>query len=1194
MRVCPVFLKRIILNGFKSFADRTEFEFGAGVTAIVGPNGCGKSNVLDAVRWVLGEQSARNLRGGKMADVIFAGSRSRPPAAYADVQLVFDNRAGILHSDAEEVTVGRVLYRAGTSEYRLNGNGCRLKEIRELFLDTGVGVDAYSVIEQGRVDLLLQSNPVERREIFEEAAGISRYKFRRQEAQRKLERTEANVLRLHDILEELEKRLRSVRLAAGKARNFQQYDAQLRGLRSSFSLAEFHELEQQRQGGQAQSAVLTAQLAQRRAELAACDARTAEIEDERQRLDEEIQAAEGTLLELQTTLGGLAERIAHGEKRLPELAALGERRQRQAAEAAARLAAQQERLTGERTGIEALRARERVAAANVAQLQRDREAAEAQATAARQALEQQKLAAFEAVRQAALLQNEQENRLQQHARLTAQEQRLATRQAELARERGEWDAALAAHTATVARLDAQVGELTAALRRDEARWTACVSEAEQLDEAIGSAKEARSGILSRLSLLEDFERRLEGVDQGTRAVLAWRDDDRGRDLVVGLVADLLRIDDPRVALLQPVLATFENHVAVRDTAAFLTEREHRGASDGALRVLALDRLGRGSPPIGYGHTAGVIARAADWVTCAIEFRPLAEHVLGRVFIVDALELALRLAAEALAGCVFVTLAGEVVGADGRLTLGATAAAAGLISRKTEIRQLHRDRDDVESRLVQLTQRRLELDEALSDLQLRKEGLLGQIATAQREHADARHQQARAAEAVERLAKEARLVADESAGLTRAREELSRQLEALRQEGQAVGLTQRAHEERVEALAAAVAAHEAAVERLAGLHTAAQVDCGRAAEKRSAAEQALVELEARAAVIAAEQRDAEAEGVDAQRQREAALAELEAARQRQAEWQTEWQQHQARLLGRREARQQCRQRLETCGASGRAIQGQIEELEGALHERQMELRENAVRAENLVVRVREELALDLVELYRTYEHAEQDWDAARTQIEDLRGKIARLGHVNLDAIAELEELTPRYEHLTTQRDDLNGARRRLESLIAELDERSRTRFVEAFEQVRGHFQEMYRKLFGGGKADVVLEDPARPLECGIEIIARPPGKEPQTLTLLSGGEKTLTAVALLLGVFRSRPSPFAFLDEVDAALDESNIERFNSVLQEFLSHSQFVVITHSKRTMAGADVLYGVTMEEPGVSKRVSVRFEDRVRTPSVA
>jgi len=304
--------------------------------------------------------------------------------------------------------------------------------------------------------------------------------------------------------------------------------------------------------------------------------------------------------------------------------------------------------------------------------------------------------------------------------------------------------------------------------------------------------------------------------------------------------------------------------------------------------------------------------------------------------------------------------------------------------------------------------------------------------------------------------------------------------------------------------------------------------------------------------------------------------------------------QAEITAQRARRQELRAAQAERAAAVTALRTQIEQREAAWHEAQMALRETAVRTETLVARVQDELGLDLAARYADYEATEQDWAAVRAEIEELRGKIARLGNVNLDALAELAELTPRYEHMTAQRQDLLDSIGQLEALIAQLDEESRTRFAAAFEEIRGHFQELFRKLFGGGKADVFLEDPARPLECGIEIIARPPGKEPQSISLLSGGEKTMTAVALLLAVFRSRPSPFAILDEVDAALDESNVDCFNSLLIEFLSLSQFVVITHNKRTMACCDRLYGITMEEPGVSKRVSVRFEERVSTPSVA
>ncbi len=1191
-----MFLKRIILNGFKSFADRTEFEFGSGITTIVGPNGCGKSNVLDAVRWVLGEQSARSLRGSKMADVIFAGSRSRKPANAAEVRLVFDNRHGVLRSDDQEVTVGRVLYRSGDSEYLLNGKTCRLKDIRELLMDTGVGVDAYSVIEQGRVDLLLQASPVERREIFEEAAGISRYKVRRVEAQRKLERTQHNLLRLQDIIEELERRLRSVRLAAGKARNFQQYDARLRELRSSYSLSEYHELEQGRQRVGNEVAALEGQLQQYRTQVAAHDAELAEHEHTRQALDDQIQEKEAELVELQSRLSTLEERIAQGEKRLPELAATRSRREQQAEDIAGRLAALEERIQREEAALAELQRAEAAAAARIDALTASRRAAESEAQEARQALEQEKVAAFEAVRRASLLQNEQENLAQQHQRLSAQIERLSTREQELQGRQRDVAEQVAAAEERVASLDRQLGGLQQELHADDEQLAALHQEAEALDEQIGADKEARSGLTSRLGLLADMERRLEGVDQGTQTVLGWRGlPEHAETGIVGLVADLLRIDDPRVGALAAVLSAFESHVVVRDAGRLAGALEQYGELPGPLRALALDRLGTAvRSPVSYAHAPGYVGRGADWVECAPEYRDLAERLLGRTYVVETLDHALSLAAEAVSGCIFVTLDGECVGADGRMSFGHAATQTGLISRKAEIRQLQAELDEVEGRLVQRTRRRLQVEESVSDVQLRRDGLLDRIATLQREHADARNEHGRLHEEGQRVERERGTLRDELAQVRQAADEISSSLADRQAESESVVAARQQHEARIEKLATEARSQDEAAARLSQQCTAALVERGRAVEKREGGEEALEDLRTRLEALIQERSDAQAEAADAARQIELAEGELKQSREAHAAGQAKCAAQREAVVALREERQGLRQKLEACGVAGRALQRQLDDVEERLHERQVVRRETEVRTEALVARVRDELDIDLAEKYAEYEHAEQDWEAVRAEIEELRGKIARLGHVNLDAITELEELTPRYENMIEQRDDLSRAIERLESLIVELDNESRTRFASAFEDIRGNFQEMFRKLFGGGKADIILEDPENPLECGIEIIARPPGKEPRSISLLSGGEKTLTAVALLMGVFKSRPSPFAILDEVDAALDESNVGRFNTVLQEFLSHTQFVVITHSKKTMACADVLYGVTMEEPGVSKRVSVRFDDRVQAPSVA
>jgi len=1189
-----VFLKQVVLHGFKSFADRTKFEFGPGLTGVVGPNGCGKSNILDAARWVLGEQSARSLRGLKMADVIFAGSRTRKPANFAEVELLFDNRSGVLPCDDQEVTVGRVLYRSGESEYRLQGNSCRLKDVREILLDTGVGVDAYSMIEQGRVDSFLQASALERREIFEEAAGISRYKVRRTEAQRKLERTQNNLLRLNDVVEELERRLRSVKLAAGKARRYQQHDARLRELRSAFSLAKYHELEQARRAAQAQSDALSDVLQAKRVDLAGRETDAAEYEHALQALDEQIQTGEGDLLSLQTELSALGERITQQERRLTELDETRARQLAHAAESAQRVAALETRLAQEDAARGELAEAEARQAEQIQALQAERTAAEQRCEDARQALEAEKAAAFEAVHRSTLLHNERHNLEQRRSRLAAQadglnerQDRLQARQAQLAERQRD----LQQDAAT---LDRESSELSAELRGVETRLTELEDERARLDRSLADTKEARSAVASRLGLLEDLDRRQEGVSAGTRWVWVWREQTERSGSVIGLVADVLHIDDPRVGHLQAVLSRFENHVVVRDTYAFFAELGRRGEPPGPIEILALDRLSQRPLTASYEDAPGFVARAADWVRCADEFRPLAEHLLGHIIIVDVMERALALADGAPEGYVFVTLDGHAVATGGRITIGAAKGVSGLISRKAEIRQLRAELDAVETRLERTTRQRSAVEQAASDARLQRDAVLEKIAAAQKRYAETRTELVRLNDEAERLQREHVAIEGESADVRRGLDEIDRQCRQLQAEHRSADTAQQTHHTQVGTLEGRLAEWEAAVARLAQELTDALVEVGRTAERRAACEETLTELRGRLDALAEEKAQAEREAEQAARRIQTAQAELRDARARQETLAAKCEQSQAEVLRLREARQGVRRRLETSGATARRLQGEIDQVEAALHEYEIELRELDVRKEALVARVRDELALELAELYPSYEHGDQDWEAIKAEIEELREKIARLGNVNLDAIAELEELTPRCDNLIAQREDLLSSIRRLETLIAELDAESRTRFAACFEQVRVYFQEVFRKLFGGGKADIILEDPERLLECGIEIIARPPGKEPQSISLLSGGEKALTAVAVLLAVFRTKPSPFAILDEVDAALDESNIDRFNNVLNEFLTESQFVVITHSKRTMQRADALYGVTMEEPGVSKRVGVRFEECVEAPFVA
>ncbi|MDX2198193.1 MAG: chromosome segregation protein SMC [Phycisphaerae bacterium] len=1188
-----MFLKRVTLHGFKSFADRTEFAFGSGITAIVGPNGCGKSNVLDAVRWVLGEQSAKSLRGTRMLDVVFSGSRSRKPANAAEVTLEFDNSRRILPFDADEVSVGRVLYRSGDSEYRINGETVRLKDVRDVFLDTGVGVDAYSVIEQGRVDRLLQSSPLERREIFEEAAGISRYKARRAETQRRLERTNQNLLRLNDLLEELERQLRSVKLAAAKARKFQEYDARLRELRSAFSLAEFHALEEQTAATIARRTTLDEQLQTTRGELGEIDADAAAQDRAVQAIDGQLQQLDGDLRRLESELGMLAERAAQGEARQAELRSTRDRRTEQATDLAKRRALALAQIAHIETDLSSLIALVQEKSVRVDALQMDRSSAEARCDAARRQLEAQRDEGFAIVRQGALLQNQIANVTQQieqtRVQIARQTERRTAAEAQLTTTRlrqSELRETLTTISGQIESLDQQIGELAAAATSVQSNLAEVGSELVQL-------RERRSAAASRHEVLDDLEQRREEVGAGTRFVLGWRSDGGDDGSVVGLVADLLKIDDPRIAMLQHLLTRFEGHVVVRSADRFFEALQSRGPLPGPVDILALDRLHMADEPADYG-TVGGISRASEWVHCEPELRPLAARLLGRVFIVPSRSVAQKRAEFAPQGNVFVTPDGEVIYPGGQSTVGPLAAESGLLSRQAELLRIREALDVVEQDLSSAEQRRGALQEELRALEKRRSEATTEVSRLRERRSSVQTDMARAESEETRLATAMDDLSHEIASAESSIAQLQEHGERLETERRESAGRQRAQDERLSELEMGLRECEVAVAQHTRELTDALVEIGRHAEKRTAAEHAVRDLRSQCETLERERAAAEHEAAEADLRLGSLAEEVADARKRQALRMEECGGVRAAIADARQQRQALRDKFELCGAAQRDVHQRIEQLAASLHEQEGQLRELAVRKQGIVERVREELGVDLAAQYEDYLHREQDWAAIRGEIDELRGKIQRLGNVNLDAIQELDELTPRYDGMVQQKADLTDTIAKLQQLITDLDGESHKRFAEAFNEIRANFQELFRKLFGGGRADVILEDPERPLECGIEVIARPPGKEPQSISLLSGGEKTMTCVALLMAVFKSKPSPFAILDEVDAALDEANVERFSKLLYDFLDLSQFVVITHNKKTMAAADVLYGVTMEEPGVSKRVSVRFDDRVHTPSVA
>jgi len=1209
-------LKRLELIGFKSFAEKTRFDFPAGITAIVGPNGSGKSNIVDAVRWILGEQSAKSLRGGEMADVIFNGSASRKSLGLAEVTMTFDNSRRHLNLDADEVQITRRVYRDGTGEYLINNQMSRLKDIKEMFLGSGAGHGAYSIIEQGRVDALLQASTKDRRTIFEEAAGISRFKSRKMETLRKLENVDQNLSRVRDIIAEVEKQLRRVRLEASKAQRFQEYGDRLRDLRIGLGLREF---------GQFTSKLTeeTALLEALRASLGQAQIQAATSETEARQLEISLAEVEGVLEQASTRLADAREQIASQEahvsseadrsadldrqraeasRRGVELTGLVQTAAESAADAGAELADATTQVAGQQRTVAMLEAAleevERAQAALQRQVQDDREAQ------------------VDLVRQAGTLQTQAESAKQQLERYYRDREQRRRRAEQKAAELGSLERVLEDLDRTGADLQHRLSLVKQAhaqrlQERDDLR-----RQADALQQEIADLHVRRGDLRGRIDVLEALERSQEGIGTGVREVVAMlrAESSEGSEITriaIGLVADFLSVPRDVAPLIDLALGDVAQHVLVRDAERldrWLAERDR--PFSGRVSFLPLAPL----EPLAQGDET---ATADRWVTCDHpELGGLPRQLLGNVRIVPDIPAARMLALDPdFHGHRFITRTGELLDANGLLTVGTHHAEGGILSRKSELRDLRaqaaaieieinnaemtytglRDRiesfdapihgleqeiellsnqaGDLQSQILQHRQNRSRLDDELTLHQAEMKILEQEIHSLETEWRDLR---ARAEQAEkDALALKRRLEEAENGIQERERERVVRQQE---QTAAQVALAQM--EERLTALRARYDQVEADLRR------------GREESLRVERHEAVIEA----------------------RSTECLLSWLRASAEL-ATWQHRKEELERRMHNLGERRDRDRDRRRILVAELHTVRAASQDQMSQLHQRELAVRDLENARHTLQERIREDYQVSLEEIadcgMRNAEsttetqngdlsveqpvlnsafripHSELgDSEAVHAEITQLKEKMRKLGNVSLESLQELEEVETRSKDLQTQHDDLTSAQNSLLEIIGKINADSRRLFTEVYETIRGNFQELFRKLFGGGMADVILENPEDVLESGIEIVARPPGKELRSISLLSGGEKTMTAIGLLFAIFRSKPSPFCLLDEVDAALDEANTTRLSAVLREFLDQSQFIIITHKKRTMAAADVLYGITMQESGVSKQVAVRFED--------
>jgi chromosome segregation protein len=1220
-------LKKLVLQGFKSFADRTEFVFNSPITGIVGPNGCGKSNVVDAFKWVLGEQSAKSLRGEAMLDVIFNGSGGRKPAGMAEVILVFENPkkedgSRTLNLDVDEVAVGRRLFRDGSSEYQVNNHNSRLKDIRELFLDTGVGVDAYSVIEQGRVSALLEANPDERRLIFEEAAGISKFKQRKKETQRKLERVDQNLLRVNDIVEEVEKRLRSVKVQAGKARNYQEYVGRLNDLRLSYALKEYHthsthlsELDQEREDAQFRLDDAAGDLMKSQNELAEKRERFEGVSQARQRSEYELVQAKAAMQSAQQRqhyatqqLEQIADQVEQFERDravLEEKAAMAATALGEETTTLARLT---EELTSHRKLIDQRQQAFRDGQLALNNLNRE--------------IEQQKSAILDLMRKVAQTNNaissidiERKNIAAQQTRIAQRRQIVVEEIEKLDSQRSELQQKLEVIQKSMADRQKQLDDR----RQDAAQLGKQIANtAEQL----GSAREHRSGLMSRQKVLQDLESRREGISEGVKSVLKQRD--QKFSFIRGLVADVLRVDVEHAHVIEASLDGRDQWLITHDSAAAHAAHDALEDLEGRVNVICVDRLGEStSSPAGYdwNQHPQKIRLAVDLVRFELEDLAIAHHLLGRTIVADSLTDARELHISGPRGWRFVTPAGEVLEADGTLRCGPLAAAMGLLSRRSELEALTLQVADVDQRIARLAEEVSHGNTQARELEENINSLRNAVYQANTEKVQLTSSIAQNQDKQGALRREQPVLDRELQGFLDQISKLAAREQKLIEEKAAFETDQAARQQQVEEKTARQTETAADIRQWNEELTTVRVQLGQVQEKQLACQTHVQRLTAQKAEIA-QQLERVITGAQSLTARRTKISEeLESAEEAQRALQVQQNQLAAKIDSLQEQVKESSSQVQALSSRVETLRATHAEVEQQLHQLQLQLGEVRVRLESLVIRTQEELQLDLPARYgqmsepredgtagEGYQPVDMDWDAVAAEIKDLRDKINRLGNVNLDAITELEELEQRSTFLSTQVADLNSSKMQLEQLIDEINTESSVRFEQTFNTVREHFQGLFRKLFGGGSADIYLETEIEDkkaekqlgpdgqtflpimrkvdvLDAGIEIIARPPGKKPVSISQLSGGEKTMTCVALLMSIFKSKPSPFCILDEVDAALDEANNQRFNLIVQEFLEQSQFIVITHSKRTMQIADVLYGVTMQEQGVSKRVAVKFD---------
>ena len=1181
-----MYLKRIEIAGFKSFADRTKIEFEEGVTAVIGPNGSGKSNITEAIRWVLGEQSAKSLRGGKMPDIIFAGSESRKQLNIAEVTVVLDNTDNYLPLGFSEVSVTRRYRRTGESDFFINKKACRLKDIQDLFMDSGLGKESFSIISQGKVEAIFASKPEDRRGIFEEAAGVLKYKQRKRKAEQKLFETEDNLSRVQDIIYELEDQLTPLAAQSEAAKEFLALKKELTAADVSLTVAKIKQTRDSWESAKTDFEELSKTVEEKSRFIQQTEQQLGTLREKRGSLDEQLETGQQQLLHLSEALKQtegqkalLSERSKNTQKTSAEYRETLNEQRKKKADAQANLQEVQTQQADKQTEKIALEEK-------IQQLTNE---AEKYKKSPKELLEDLRGTYVELMQESANVSNELKYLERQYTQETAKNQQSVTRFEALRDQLEELTEQQSAAQTKTKTLEAQLTEEQEHYRRlaEEKNVAQQQLQKEQqlMYDMMSQVQQARA----RQKSLQEIQENYSGFYQGVRSVLQHKEQLSG---IVGAVAELIEVPEKYTLAIETALGASAQHIIVEN------EKDARQG----ITFLKKQRSGRGTflplttikpRSLGAHHyqaikdVDGFLGVASELVSFSENVAPVMQNLLGAIVIARDLDSANLLAHQLRYQVRVVSLDGDVMNAGGSMTGGATKQG----NRGNLFNQGHE--------LAEWTKRYEEINQALQakeafvrDLQAKVADQTESLETLRTQGEQTRLAYQEAQSSVERVAAElTRLQKEQSLFSYEAKElesflndyqvqketlefkqvELKTQQDKINQEIQQLNEESDQLEEKRAGINAELSRLQAdyAVldERLLYLERQA---LGFEEQINELTNQ-IVNLENQLLALSSDSSDHE-ESEESLTQR---LTELATAREHLQEQLAVW----------KEMRQSLQQQVDQ--ADSELTEANREQKQLLARQSQADVQKNRyeLKLDNAFAYLQEEYSL-------TFEGAEAqadpeiDQQVAQTEVSRLKQAIEKLGPVNLNAIEQYQQVEERYDFLTTQRDDLLSAKEQLFETMDEMDDEVKTRFFTTFQAIREKFNVVFPNMFGGGRAELVLTDPDDLLNTGIEIEAQPPGKKLQSLSLLSGGERALTAIALLFSIIQVRPVPFCVLDEVEAALDEANVARFGRYLSAFQNDTQFIVVTHRKGTMEAADVLYGVTMQESGVSKIISVRLEE--------